>query len=157
VRAEGSLHRAAGIAFIVAATVLALSAQALAADPPKPPPPTSAIDQYIESVPTAGGGVANGVGEQRSKRLSRRVATAIKRDGGADAATLKAITRSSTYGAPQQRLVPRRDEPGSSNALSAAAVATGSSGSHALWLLGIVLLTTVAAVTAAGLRQRAQR
>jgi hypothetical protein len=164
VRAEGSLNRAGGLAILLAVAFLAASAQALAAGrPPAPPPPTSAIDQYIESVPTAGGGVVNGVGKTRSKALPKRVGAAIERQGGADAATLRAIASTSTYGAPQKRIAPkqvahpRREPPESSGALSAAAIATGSSGSHALWLLGILVVTTVAAFVAAGLRQRAQR
>ena len=163
-RAEGPLHRAAGVALVLAATVLALPAQAFAKGPPKPPPPpTSAIDQYVESVPTASGGVANGVGKARSKALPRSVGALIERRGGTDAAALRAIATSSAYGAPQKRIAPkrivqpRREAPDSSGALSAAAIASGSSGSHALWLLGILALTTVSAFVAAGLRQRARR
>ena len=156
-RADWSLHRAGGVAIVFAAAFLAASGQALAGDPPSPLPPTSAIDQYIESVPTAGGGVTNGVGKKRAKALPRRVGALIARDGGADAETLGEIASSSTYGAPQKPLAPKRVAPSSPSALSAAATATGSSGSYALWLLGILALTTVGAFVAAGLRQRARR
>jgi len=163
VRADWSLHRVGGVAILFAAAFLAASGQALAEDPPSPLPPTSAIDQYVESVPTAGGGVANGFGKTRSKALPRRVGALIARDGGADAETLGEIASSSTYGAPQKRLAPKRvvqpprQAPDSSGALSAAATATGSSGSYALWLVAILVLTTVAALVTAGLRQRATR
>ena len=116
---------------------LAAPGQALAETRRQPPPDTSAIDQYVEGVPTAGGGVANGVGKNRAKALPRRVSALIARDGGSDAETLGEIASSSTYGAPQKPLAPKRVAPNSPSALSAAATATGSSGNYALWLVAI--------------------
>jgi hypothetical protein len=194
VRTDWPLSRLAGLAVLVLVTAFAAPGQALAAGAPKPPPDTSAIDQYIEVVPTGGGGAAGGVGAPKSKAVSKRIGTLLSTNGGKDAATLRAVVSSSAYGAPQQQLQetsdpeqqapaktkpPAKSKPGSKakhgskpkakpvttvratpgtpSALSAAFSASAGGGSHAFWLLAILLVTTLVALVTAGLRQRARR
>jgi len=192
VRTDWPLSRLAGLAVLLLVTAFAAPGQSLAAGPPKPPPDTSAIDQYIEVVPTGGGGAAGGIGAPKSKAVSKRIGTLLSTNGGKDAATLRAVVSSSAYGAPQQQLQQTSDpeqqapaktkpaakpKPGSKanhgskpkpvttaqatpatpSPLSAAFSASGGGGSHAFWLLAIVLVTTLAALVTAGLRQRARR
>ncbi len=166
-----------GLAVLLVLTAFAAPGQALAKTPPKPPPDTSAIDQYIEVVPTGGGGVGLGVGAAQSTAVSKRIGKLLSAKGGKDAATLGAVVSSSAYGAPQQRLhqtsapkkqapaktksknepAPKSAPPAPPRALSAVVSASGGSGSHAFWLLGILVVTTLAALATAALRQRARR
>jgi hypothetical protein len=196
VRTDWPLSRLAGLAVLLLVTAFAAPGEALGAGPPKPPPDTSAIDQYIEVVPTGGGGSAGGVGAPKSKSVSKRIGTLLSTNGGKDAATLRAVVSSSAYGAPQQQLQqtsepeqqapaktkpaakpkpgskakhaskpkpkPKpvttvRATPGTPSALSAAFSASAGGGSHAFWLLAIILVTTLGALVTAGLRQRARR
>jgi hypothetical protein len=175
VRTDWPLSRAVGLAVLLVLTAFAAPGQALAKTPPKPPPDTSAIDQYIEVVPTGGGGVGLGVGAAQSTAVSKRIGKLLSAKGGKDAATLGAVVSSSVYGAPQQRLhqtsapkkqataktknepAPKSATPASPSALSAVVSASGGSGSHAFWLLGILVVTTLAALVTAALRQRARR
>ena len=182
-RTDWPFSRAVGLAVLLVLTAFAAPGQALAKTPPKPPPDTSAIDQYIEVVPTGGGGVGLGVGAAQSTAVSKRIGKLISAQGGKDAATLGAVVSSSVYGAPQQRLhqtsapkkqppvksktktkakaknepAPKSAAPASPSALSAVVSASGGGGSHAFWLLGILVVTTVAALVTAALRQRARR
>jgi len=141
------------------AVAFAAPGPALAKHKPGPPPNDSAVSQYIEVVPTADGGVASAVGEPQSKAVASRIRTLLTRKGGADAAKLREIVSSSAYGAPQKRFVqPHRAVPRSENVLSAAISASGSgASSRALWLFGILVMTTLAALVMAALRQRARR
>jgi hypothetical protein len=182
VRTDWPLSRAVGLAVLLVVTAVAAPGHALAKAPPKPPPDTSAIDQYIEVVPTGGGGVGLGVGAAHSTRVSKRIGKLLSTRGGKDAATLGAVVSSSVYGAPQQRLhetsapeqqtsapkkhtsgktqnepAPKQAAPASPSALSAVVSASGGGGSHAFWLLGILVVTTLAALVTAALRQRARR
>jgi hypothetical protein len=180
VRTDWPFSRAVALAALFVLTAFAAPGQALAKSPPKPPPDTSAIDQYIEVIPTGGGGVALGVGDAQSTAVSKRIGKLLSTQGGKDAAALRAVVSSSVYGAPQHRLHqtskskkqqstktkatkatseshPAAATPASPNVLSAAVSASGGSGSHAFWLLGILVVTTVAALVTAALRQRARR
>jgi hypothetical protein len=187
VRTDWPFSRPVGLVVLFVLTAFAAPGHALANEPPKPPPDTSSIDQYIEVVPTGGGGVAAGIGAAQSKAVSKRIGTLLSTQGGKDAPTLRAVVSSSVYGAPQQRLhetsAPKKQSPAktkatktgkkttkakpeshpaaatsaSPNVLSAAVSASGGSGSHAFWLLGILVVTTLVALVTAGLRQRARR
>jgi hypothetical protein len=112
-----------------------------------------AIDQYVESVPTAGGGKAT----KAHTAIAATTQHAIARSGGADAQLLTKVATSATYGAPTTRLRPasQRAEPAPPpSALGAvgAAAAVGSGGSRLAWL-GLVLFGVTAVVLAAALRR----
>lgn len=176
-RTDWPLSRAVGLAVLLVLAVFAAPGQALAKTPPKPPPDTSAIDQYVEVVPTGGGGVVLGVGARQSTAVSKRIGKLLSTQGGKDAATLGAMVSSSVYGAPQQRLhqtsapkkqapaktktkaapTPKPATPTAPSPLAAVVSASGGSGSHAFWLLAVLVVTTLAALVTAALRQRARR
>lgn len=76
------------------------------------PPPSAAIDQYVEQIPTARGAKAIGAGGESPRPLPPQQRVAIDRVGGADAPLLKAVATSPAYGAPSQRKRPiRREDP----------------------------------------------
>jgi hypothetical protein len=93
------------LALLSAATVAPV---ALGQDPPPPPPPTEAppevpaIGQYVETVPSATGGQAVGVGKSRTKPLPKKAAKKLNREASPLAPKLRSVATSSTYGAPVQ-------------------------------------------------------
>jgi hypothetical protein len=143
----------------VASLALAAATPALAQDPPPPTPPS--IDQYVETVPTAGGGTSPEVTKQGVQPLPAKVATRLHNSSDATTKELAPIATSSAYGAPQTplsrpapRAGPTRDA--GDNALSSAVSAVGdSSDSHVFWLLGAVIIVTTSMVWAAARRHRA--
>jgi hypothetical protein len=151
---------AASLAAAITALVLVAPAQA---QRPRPPEDASAILQYVEAVPTAGGDRAVGVGVAEAEPLPPAVAQHVEQQAGPEAEALKTVATSSAYGAPQ--IAPKRLEPteptgaASSAAPSLVAAglrAAGSGGSER----GIAVLAallggiTVAAVALAVRRQR---
>ncbi len=89
-------------------TVLASAGQASA----QLPDDASAVDQYVEDLPGAGGssgvgvgkGGTGGTGSGSGVRLSSVAASALQQYGGRDAEILREVATSPVYGAPQDRL-----------------------------------------------------
>src|SRR4051812_16908812 len=88
--------RRARLLGLTAALALLLAAPVARAEGPP------AIDQYVESVPTAGGGKA----AKAQVPLATPAQHAIARSGGADTELLTKVATSSAYGAPATRLKP---------------------------------------------------
>jgi hypothetical protein len=68
----------------------------------------SAVDQYVEDVPTGGGSAVPGSGGGSDSNLPPGVSAQISEQGGSDAPLLDQVATSSTYGAPQ---VERKSKP----------------------------------------------
>ena len=119
----------------------------------------SAISQYVEMVPTAGGPrvagatVKSGVALQAV--IPKQIEGLIKKRGGSDATKLAEVVTSAAYGAPQHKILPSRqaDRLHSRSALSAA-VSASAAGGHCVWLGVILAVTTLAALVAAARRHR---
>jgi hypothetical protein len=146
----------------VAVTLLALAERASAQTPP------SAIDQYVEDPPDAGGTTSAGR-PTSSTKLPPRVSSEVESQAGSDAPLLSSVATSSQYGAPQRRLANGGSDRGRSvrgedlaaadpqadvsagEALSAAAGAVqgGESLRIVALLAGMLVITLVALVTAA--------
>jgi hypothetical protein len=156
-----SRSRVRGVAAAIVVVLFVAPGAALAKD--SPPSGASAVNQYVEVIPTGGGGVAAGAAGARSNPIPKRVGALIARQGGHDRVKLREVDSSPAYGAPQKRhtqrpVRPRGAAPHSPSALSAAISASGSgTGSHALWLGAILVLSTLGALVAAGMRQRRLR
>src|SRR4051794_18201756 len=132
---------------LTAALALLLAAPVARAEGPP------AIDQYVESVPTAGGGKA----AKTHVPLATPAQKAIVRSGGADTQLLTKVATSAAYGAPTTRLkpAPKRATPApppSAVGVVGAATTVNSGGSRLPWL-GVVLLAVTAVVLAAALRR----
>lgn len=146
----------------VAVTLLAVAERASAQAPP------SAIDQYVEDPPDAGGTTSAG-GPPSSTKLPTGVSSEIEGQAGGDAPLLTAVATSSQYGAPQRRLTKGGSDGGRSvrgEDLAAADAQTDVSAGEALeaaagavqggdslrivaLLAGMLVITLVALVTAA--------
>ena len=83
------------------------------------PNDASAVDQYVEDMPEAGGssgvgigngsaGGAGGTGSGGGAALPSGIASALQRDGGRDAEILREVATSPVFGAPQDRLGGKR-------------------------------------------------
>ncbi len=119
---------------------LCLSGPALAGTPSDD---HSAGNQYVESVPDAGGSRPAGSGGARPQVLPAKVLAAIERDGGKLAPELRKFASSPRLGSPSDRLraSDRRPPP---TVPSAVVGAAGSDpGSLVLLLLGIVSVTAL--------------
>jgi hypothetical protein len=143
----------------VATSVAAFATLVLPAFAAAAPPPTSAVSQYIEMLPTSGGGQAVGVTPPGAKAapLTPKAATSLDRlqtHSRQQAERLKAVATAPEYGAPQVRLVrPLRIEPQPQAQIPAAIGALTSAGGPVLPLLGTAMLATVIAAVAAALRR----
>ena len=118
-----------------------------------------AVDQYVESVPSAGGDRAPGSrAPSGSGDLPAGVRREIQRTGGDDAETLKAMASSPALGAPKNQRRPAQGA-GRSTAPSGLGAgigaATNDDGDSLLWLLAGVIAVT-AAIGATALRSRAR-
>jgi hypothetical protein len=88
----------------ILATVAAAAPLARADDAPLPP--TSAISQYVEQLPSSTGSVGLGgsggsaATKPKPKPLPPKVSKAIARDGGDDATVLEQVATNPDYGAP---------------------------------------------------------
>ena len=90
------LVRVLSIAGAIAGATLVLAVPVGAQEPP--PDPGSAVDQYVEHVPSASG---PGITKKKRTRLPRAGAKALKKAPPATAKALTDIATSSDYGAPQ--------------------------------------------------------
>jgi hypothetical protein len=92
---------------VVGASAYGAAPIASASEPPVPPG-GPAINQYVETVPSGGGGHAVGVGQWHRVGLPKKAQKKLNREATPLAPKLRSIATSSDYGAPQQTL-PRRD------------------------------------------------
>jgi hypothetical protein len=146
----------AGTALVAVVAMLAFAGWndgAAAQTAPPPPPDDSAIDEYVEEIPTGSGGVAPGADEKETTPLPGSVSAQLDGQAGGDAAVLKELATSSHAGAPQTELAPiaRRPEAArdrTSGLAAAASAVGGSSGTRLIGLLLVVVLITGAAAVA---------
>lgn len=136
----------------------------------------SAVDQYVECIPTSGGddASAGSGGKPRQTPLPPGVATQVQSEGGSDAPLLQSLATDSRFGAPQKKLAsgnglngkaridkeqlvkadPQADV-SASEALSAAVSAVqGGDAARLVGLLVALLLVSVATLSAAAVRQK---
>jgi len=136
----------------------------------------SAVDQYVECVPTNTGDDASaGTGDKpRQTPLPPAVATQVQNQGGSDAPLLQTLATDSRFGAPQKKLKgsagvngktridkeqlikasPQADV-SAGEALSAAVSAVqGGDAARLIGLLVALLLVSVATLSAAAVRQK---
>jgi hypothetical protein len=113
---------------LVLALALAAAPVAHAGNPPKPPQDNSAVQEYIEQIPTSRGSTAAGASNNSGPALSARIKKRLQKQAGSDASRLESAATSSGYGAPL------------------AATSTGSGGSD--WL--IIALPAVLVLLAVG-------
>lgn len=67
----------------------------------EPPPESSAVEQYRESVPTSGGARLVGAASERATPLPPTLAERVEQQAGKDAPLLKRVATSSAFGAPR--------------------------------------------------------
>jgi hypothetical protein len=161
---------------------LALAVSVLAfAGPVGAQAPPSAVDQYVEDPPSAGGTTPKGGkgGTGGSKGLPPRLSTQIQQQGGADAQLLAEIATSPRYGAPSKDLAagnkrnggttlerrgvngeqlaaadPQRDVTASDTFAAAASAVQGGDAARLVALLVGLAAITLVALAAAGVRHR---
>ena len=143
--------------------------------PGQPHGNSSAVDQYVEQVPTSSGSQVSGLGGGKKRELPRAVEKELADKGGDDAAVLQDVATSSDYGAPQEQLkLDEKDKARLREAVTdlrgddsrvdvesavSAPVSVLAEGSDRR-LLGLVIvmaLIALATVVAAAYRQRAVR
>ncbi len=127
------------------------------------------VDQYVEDVPSAGGTTHPGKDKPKKDSLTPSVETQIEEQGGSDAPVLTEVATSSDYGAgPKLQSAPKMTvregemsnadpEADVSNGAVAASAVSAVSGAETVRLVGFLLVLfgiSVAALTAAALRQR---
>jgi hypothetical protein len=149
-------------ALVVALALLTIVAPAGAAVPGTGAS-SPAVDQYVESVPTAGGDPRKPGGGGPAPGVKRK----LEGEGGADAAALEAVASSPALGAPDsdgRRRASRADiadsgsnpRPSALEALTSAAVS--DDGGAGGWLIaGLALLTVALAGTALARRRSLTR
>ncbi len=156
-----------------AATLLILPAPALAQTSDDP----SAVDQYVEDVPTDEGSTIPGEKKPKKKNLPAAVSDQIASQGGSDSELLTQVASSSDYGAPQRTIkrkkpkatlsgagMERREgENGSADAqsdvsaasaLSSTVTADGGEAGRLVGLLVVLFLISLVAFAISGLRYR---
>jgi len=92
------LSLAAGVTLIALVTGSAARAEPA----PTPNPDNAAIAVYIETIPTASGSRAVGVGTKQRTPLPAATRSRLAAEGGADATLLEQLATAATYGAPQK-------------------------------------------------------
>jgi hypothetical protein len=164
--------RLASVAAIV--TVAAALAGTASAQTPAPAPSLtddfSAADQYVESVPTAGGPKAPGVGSKPGKRnksasgkeapapLPPSVESSLQRQPEETAAQLQRIATSPDYGAPTGKLKDARNKSTPRVPTATVSAAGEGAGSTLTWLLlALLAITVLAAGTTAYRRYQAKK
>jgi hypothetical protein len=85
---------------LVLALALAAAPVAHAKNPPTPPQDNSAVQAYIEQIPTPTGGTAAGASNNSGPALSALARKRLRQQGGSDASRLESAATSSGYGAP---------------------------------------------------------
>jgi hypothetical protein len=157
----------------VAIALLALPgiahAQAPATAPPSLTDDFSAADQYVESVPTAGGPKAPGVGTKPNKKANKRrsdqdasaplpksVESSLQRQPEETAAVLERIATSPDYGAPTKKLRTRAKAT-RIPAATVSAVGEGEQGTLTWLLVALLAITGLAAGTTAYRRYQAKK
>ncbi len=153
------------LALTVVVTVLALAGEAVA----QVPDDSSAVDQYVEDVPAAGGSTPVGKDKPKETPLSSGVDQQVEREGGKDATSLRTLATSSRYGAPQMRLkesaeatrstsavrnLPEAATDASAREAASAAVDAGGSSGRLLGFLIALFVFSVAAFAAVALQQK---
>jgi hypothetical protein len=120
-----------------------------------PPPPVSAVSQYVETIPTGDGGIASGPRAEEPPLsplpLAPAARDALEQRGGKDAEPLEALATRPEYGAP--RAIPDAATTQSVDfaPLSAALSAAGDGAGNSLLPLFVgMALIAVATVVAAG-------
>jgi hypothetical protein len=134
-----------------------------AAEPPgNPVQDVSAVDQYVEALPTSSGPEPTGRGATKRRPLPADVASQVREQGGDDAETLIEIATSPRYAAPSgpdaMPKDPRRlDDQGGAvpNALEAVVSPVAEADERRLlFLLGILGSMTLAAFVLAARQRR---
>jgi hypothetical protein len=156
-----------------AATLLILPASALAQTSDDP----SAVDQYVEDVPTDEGTTIPGTKKPKKKKLPAAVSNEIATQGGSDSELLTQVASSSDYGAPQRTIkrkakaatisgagMERREtengqadaqeDVSAASALSAGLGADGGEAGRLVGLLVVLLLISLGAFAISGMRYR---
>ena len=124
------------------------------ADDPGTQSGVSAIQQYVEQVPTATGPSAPGVGGATTSRLSSNARRGLSQVSPASAAALTTIATSSAYGAPVS-VAPNLVEGDGNQAPAGGAVTVESvSDERLVGLVVVLILTTLAGLALAGRRAR---
>ena len=135
----------------------------------------SAVDQYVEDVPTGGGSSVPGSGGGGGSNLPPGVSAQISDQGGSDASLLNQVATSPTYGAPKVKnqqngpaisggMMERREGGGSAaspqtdvsvgSALSSAV--SGDDGGRLVGLLVLLLAVSIGALAVSATRYRRQ-
>lgn len=163
------------VAAAAVSTLLALPGTALAQTTDDP----SAVDQYVEDVPTGGGSSVPGSGKPKKTNLPPGVTAQIADQGGSDAELLNTVASSSDYGAPQKTLkrktersgytisgaqMERREGDGGSaspegdvsaaSAVSSAVAADGAGAARLIGLLVLLFAVSLGALAFSALRHR---
>jgi hypothetical protein len=154
--ASRTIHTSSLVVAGLAATLIFAAGAARAEDDP-PGPGSSAVSQYVEMVPTAGGQSAPGVGAERRAPLSPKSAKSLKKATPEVRRPLEKIVTSSTYGAPTRPVkrskpadqLPDRPPVPSATLRSGIGAIGSTSDVRLVGLLIVVLLTTVGAVVLA--------
>jgi hypothetical protein len=154
----------------VLGTLLALAGPASAQSPCG----VSAVDQYVECIPTGDGENSSGANQSSGGSLPPSVANAIQSAGGEDAQVLEQVATSSRYGAPKptdsssdsssrhgrisgDALAAADPDSDVSTGDAASAVVSAVQGGDAGRLVGLLVglfLISAAALTVAALRQK---
>jgi hypothetical protein len=131
---------------------------------------SSAVQQYVEQLPTACGNQATGTGSGETK-LPKSIERKIDSQAGSQAPILKKLATSKAYGAPQRAIKSKQstkktkhyrrilgDAKKQSNALSASiGVVADGSDARLLTLLLVMIVTAVVVLGAAIRRRRVTR
>lgn len=89
---------------VAGAATLIVTPAALAADPPTPDPGSSAVNAYVETLPTGAGARAVGQTSGKKSTLPAKTRAKVAKQDPATAKALEEIATSAVYGAPQTTL-----------------------------------------------------
>jgi hypothetical protein len=92
---------------LAALALIAAAAVAAAPGAKADPPPPASVNQYVEQIPTGSGSAAVGATKKGVKKLPKKTAAKITKQGGTDSALLKKVATAEDYGAPQTSLSPQ--------------------------------------------------
>jgi hypothetical protein len=139
-------------------SAVALSVASLAGGQPPAQPGTSAVQQYVEDVPTANGQSTPGATKPAPQPLSPAARIALRRLTPATAGALRTIATSPAYGAPKigasnAGATHPSSSPGGSLGSSVDAIGTASDAP----LLGLLVVLIATSIGAVGLAVRRGR